>query len=154
MVIMSRSQDKLQKVANEISELVVSLYPPHSITPSLLHSPPLFVSITLSHTLILPHSSFGPYPFLSLASSPTHLPEEKHNREVRIIPVDFSDGQELYPRIAEELQDLDIGVLGTCTIFCLATVSPAVRLDSHCMLSVCYCSEQCRIQSGAPRLLC
>ena len=55
MVIMSRSQDKLQKVADEI--------------------------------------------------------KEKYGREVRIIPVDFSEGPELYPHIAEELHDLDIGVL-------------------------------------------
>jgi len=38
--------------------------------------------------------------------------EEKYSREVRIIPVDFSDGFEIYPQIAEKLQDLDIGVLG------------------------------------------
>ena len=42
----------------------------------------------------------------------TLLPEEKYGCEVRVIPVDFSDGQEIYPRIAEELQDLDIGILG------------------------------------------
>ena len=39
-------------------------------------------------------------------------PEEKYGREVRVIAVDFMDGQEVYPRIAEELADLDIGVLG------------------------------------------
>jgi len=55
VVIMSRSQDKLQKVANEI--------------------------------------------------------KEKYSREVRIIPVDFSGSFEIYPQIAEKLQDLDIGVL-------------------------------------------
>ena len=38
--------------------------------------------------------------------------EEKYGREVRIIPVDFSDGFEIYAQIAEKLQDLDIGVLG------------------------------------------
>ena len=31
-----------------------------------------------------------------------------------MIPVDFSKGGEIYPDIAEELKDLDIGVLGMC----------------------------------------
>ena len=35
-------------------------------------------------------------------------------REVCVIPVDFSKGGEIYPDIAEELKDLDIGVLGMC----------------------------------------
>ena len=80
VVIMSRSQDKLQKVADEISELIGSISPLPSHSPS---------------THVCP--------------SPT---EEKYGREVRIIPVDFSDGFEIYPQIAEKLQDLDIGVLG------------------------------------------
>ena len=29
-----------------------------------------------------------------------------------MIPVDFTRGQEVYPQIAEELKELDIGVLG------------------------------------------
>ena len=37
-------------------------------------------------------------------------------REVRVTPVDFSKGGEIYPDIAEELKDLDIGVLGMCVI--------------------------------------
>ena len=41
------------------------------------------------------------------------LTEEKYGREVVVIPVDFSDGMEIYPNIAERLNDLDIGVLGT-----------------------------------------
>ena len=40
------------------------------------------------------------------------LTEEKYDREVVVIPVDFSDGMEIYPNIAERLNDLDIGVLG------------------------------------------
>jgi len=28
-----------------------------------------------------------------------------------VIAVDFSEGQEVYPQITEELQDLDIGIL-------------------------------------------
>ena len=63
----------------------MSLYSTHSLTP---------------HSLLTPYSPLPP------------SPEEKYGREVHIIPVDFSDGQEIYPRIAEELQDLDIGVLG------------------------------------------
>ena len=38
--------------------------------------------------------------------------EQKYNCEVVVIPVDFSDGMEIYPNIAEQLNDLDIGVLG------------------------------------------
>ena len=41
----------------------------------------------------------------------THA-EEKYGREVRILPTDFSRGEELYPEIAEKLKDLDIGILG------------------------------------------
>ena len=37
--------------------------------------------------------------------------EQKYNCEVVVIPVDFSDGMEIYPNIAERLQDLDIGIL-------------------------------------------
>ena len=42
----------------------------------------------------------------------SQLTEEKYKREVRVVPVDFTDGQKVYPNIAEQLQDLDIGVLG------------------------------------------
>ena len=92
MVIISRSQDKLQKVADEISELAASL----------CLSPPL-----------PPPISYSPLPSVT-----AHIPEEKYGCEVRVIPVDFSEGHEIYPRIAEELQDLDIGVLGkTCNSF-------------------------------------
>ena len=89
MVIMSRSQDKLQTVADEISELIAG----SGITP--------------------PPNPLHPHP----PSTHTHIPslpptEEKYGREVRTIPVDFSGGFEIYPQIAENLQDLDIGVLG------------------------------------------
>jgi len=50
-----------------------------------------------------------PIPHPHVCPSPT---EEKYGREVRIIPVDFSDGFEIYQQIAEKLQDLNIGVLG------------------------------------------
>ena len=39
------------------------------------------------------------------------LAEEKYNREVVVIPADFSDGLEIYPNTAGQLKDLDIGVL-------------------------------------------
>ena len=65
---------------------------------SFLSSPPHFHGL-LSHS---PCSSF---------------PQKRHGREVYVIPVDFSGGQEIYPRIAEELQDLDIGVLGKLPSF-------------------------------------
>ena len=38
--------------------------------------------------------------------------EQKYSREVRIISVDFSDGMKIYPNLAEQLRDLDIGTLG------------------------------------------
>ena len=76
VVIMSRSEEKLQIVANKISELKIHMH-----------------MQTLTHT----H---------------THVRnEEKYNREVRTISVDFSDGMRIYPNLAEQLQDLDIGVL-------------------------------------------
>ena len=55
----------------------------------------------------------------------THTPtEEKYGREVVVIPVDFSDGMEIYPNIAEQLNDLDIGVLGMqlAKIYCSALI--------------------------------
>ena len=104
MVIMSRSQDKLQKVADEISELAVSSC--------------IFMSLT--------SSSFVPSSLLLTPTCPSHpsphstpLPEEKYGCEVRIIAVDFAEGQEVYPRIAEELQGLDIGILGKANNFFL-----------------------------------
>ena len=39
------------------------------------------------------------------------LIEQKYGREVRIISVDFSGGMDIYPNLAEQLQDLDIGIL-------------------------------------------
>ena len=76
----------------------------------------------------------------------TLLPEEKYGCEVRIIPVDFSDGQEIYPRIAEELQDLDIGVLGkvpfainSLSLFCcVAGLTPHVCLVNNVGYSLEY----------------
>ena len=41
--------------------------------------------------------------------------ENKYNREVRIIPVDFSKGQVVYEDIETKLNDLDIAVLGNIT---------------------------------------
>ena len=40
--------------------------------------------------------------------------EQKYHREVVVIPVDFSHGMEIYPALAEQLKDLDIGILGKC----------------------------------------
>ena len=40
------------------------------------------------------------------------LPGEKYGRDTRVIPVDFTDGFEIYARLAEQLDSLDIGVLG------------------------------------------
>jgi hypothetical protein len=83
-VITSRSQEKLKKVEDEISE-----YSNTPLSPHITH--------THTHTL---HSH-------------THtLTEEKYDHEVVVIPVDFSDGLEIYPNITEQLNDLDIGILG------------------------------------------
>ena len=35
-----------------------------------------------------------------------------YNRKVLIIPVDFTDGQQVYEDIGKQLADLDIGILG------------------------------------------
>ena len=35
-----------------------------------------------------------------------------YNRKVLIIPVDFTDGQQVYEDISKQLADLDIGILG------------------------------------------
>ena len=48
---------------------------------------------------------------LQLRTSIPHS-ESKYSREVKVVAVDFSDGQDVYPQIAEELKDLEIGVLG------------------------------------------
>ena len=45
--------------------------------------------------------------------------EQKYNCEVVVILVDFSDGMEIYPNIAEQLQDLDIGILSKPYILCI-----------------------------------
>ena len=37
---------------------------------------------------------------------------DRYNREVRVIPVDFSDGQSVYADIQAEISDLDVAVLG------------------------------------------
>ena len=39
------------------------------------------------------------------------FPGEKYGRDVRVIPVDFSEGQHIYPALAEQIQDLNIGIL-------------------------------------------
>ena len=36
----------------------------------------------------------------------------QYNREVRVIPVDFTDGQSVYAHIQAEISDLDVAVLG------------------------------------------
>ena len=36
----------------------------------------------------------------------------KYNRDVRVIPVDFSEGQSVYDDIQAEISDLDIAILG------------------------------------------
>ena len=43
--------------------------------------------------------------------------EEKYCREVCVIPVDFSKGQVVYSSVTEQLQDLDVGILGKPEIY-------------------------------------
>ena len=62
------------------------------------------------------------------------LAEEKYSREV-VIPVDFSDGLEIYPNIAEQLKDLDIGVLSK-----LVGEKKVSRVKGINSLSLCYLS--------------
>ena len=52
--------------------------------------------------------------------------EEKYKREVRIISIDFYGGQNVYPTVTEQLNDLDIGILGklvACFIMQLLIIS-------------------------------
>ena len=88
---MSRSQEKLKKVEDEISEYI----PLTNLSPSPPQHTMLIHTHTHTHLLYLTHA----------------LTEEKYKREVVVIPVDFSDGMDIYPNIAEQLKDLDIGVL-------------------------------------------
>ena len=62
-----------------------------------------------AHTHILTFTHTHTYTFIHLM-----LAEEKYKRDVVVIPVDFSDGLKIYPSIAEQLKDLDIGVLSKC----------------------------------------
>ena len=70
---MSRSEEKLQKVAIEISELIMHI------------------------------------PWLSCDSM---VLGERYGREVRVLSVDFSQGQQVYDDIQAEISDLDVAILG------------------------------------------
>ena len=41
---------------------------------------------------------------------------EKYGRDVRVIPVDFTKGQEVYEAIQAEISDLDVAVLGKAVV--------------------------------------
>ena len=41
-----------------------------------------------------------------------HSIGERYNREVKIVSVDFSQGQSVYDDIQAEISDLDVAVLG------------------------------------------
>ena len=81
----------------------------------------------------LPQTALTPLSLSSLLLSP----EETYGCEVCVIPVDFSDGQEIYPRIAEELQDLDIGVLGKVPSF--SNSQPLAWCVAGLTLCMCVC---------------
>lgn len=44
------------------------------------------------------------------------LSEDRYSQKTRTIQVDFTDGHSIYPAIAEELQGLEIGILGNGTL--------------------------------------
>lgn len=48
--------------------------------------------------------------------------ESQHGRQTRIIQADFTEGHQIYPAIAEDLKDLEIGILGNLT-----TMFPSVQ---------------------------
>ena len=52
--------------------------------------------------------------------------EQQYHREVLVVPVDFSRGMEVYPYLAEQLKDLDIGILGENSSLRLPTVTCGV----------------------------
>ena len=89
VVLMSRSQEKLERVANEISKSENGIH-----------------THTRTHTHTHTHTRHTHTP-----RTRTHT-EEKYGREVRVLPTDFSRGEEIYPEIAEKVKDLDIGILG------------------------------------------
>ena len=63
------------------------------------------ISEYITHPLLYTHIT------KSYLCFPCVFVEEKYHREVVVIPVDFSDGLEIYPNIAKQLQDLEVGIL-------------------------------------------
>ena len=110
---MSRSQEKLKKVEDEISEYIFKQLCSCLSLPTFIHTYMYMYVHTHTyahaHTHILTFTHTHTYTFIHLM-----LAEEKYKRDVVIIPVDFSDGLKIYPSIAEQLKDLDIGVLSKC----------------------------------------
>ena len=47
----------------------------------------------------------------------------QYNREVRVIPVDFTDGQSVYADIQAEISDLDVAVLGEKSVHTSSVVA-------------------------------
>ena len=44
--------------------------------------------------------------------------EERHKKKVLVMPIDFSSGLEVYHEISQQLQELDVGILGKlCNVF-------------------------------------
>ena len=76
--------------------------------------------VSLNIDLSIRYLTFDLYPEGStLILYNTCSTEKLYNREVRIIVADYTRGQEVYPQIAEQLQDLDIGILSGCTVITL-----------------------------------
>ena len=73
IVIMSRSEEKLRSVENEISNKLLDV---------------------------------------CVCSDSLCIAGSQYNRDVRVIPVDFTQGQSVYSDIQAEISDLDIGILG------------------------------------------
>lgn len=52
---------------------------------------------------------------------------EEHKRETLVIPVDFSCGYDIYEQLTEQLQGLDIGVLGMVNGRCILSLSTQLQ---------------------------
>lgn len=51
-------------------------------------------------------------PSISSPNIPVHPAEDRFGRETRTVQVDFTEGQSIYPVVAEQLEGLEVGILG------------------------------------------
>lgn len=62
-------------------------------------------------------------------------PEDTYRRKTHTIQVDFTDGHRIYPAIAEELQGMEIGILGNGTCSYQAKQF-TVRIFFRCLMKI------------------